>query len=675
MILDLGLPDIDGLEVCRRLRRARPDLAILILTARDQELDVVAGLDAGADDYLVKPFRLQRAARARARAPAPRAGTSRREPEPLRPDRSVDPAARRAWRGATSSTLRPKEFDLLALLIGSAGRVVTRERIMEEVWDTAWMGSTKTLDTHVLDAAPAGRPRCDHDAARRRLPLRADVRRRLVLAIVRRRGRWRRRCSRCRSASSSSAPTATRSCCACSATRSRPRGSSTPARSGARPGRAAARPDRLAVYDRAGRRIAGRGPAAADTLVRDALRSGRAGATQRDGRLLAVAPAAQRRARRGRAAGRSAPTTAADATRARHLAAAARRSRRRRPRRRGARRAVLGGRLTGPLDRLAAAARRLGTATSRRARRAPACRSSTRSGARSTPRRSASTTSSTRERAFSADASHQLRTPLAALRIELEALELRGERGPELAAALREVDRLQADDRRAAGARARRAARRGPTDLGDAVGDAAAAWRGPLAQRSRPLRVVVQAPDPTRARRAGLGRQILDVLLSNACEHGAGEVTVTVRESGDFLAVDVHDEGAGRRGRAGGLQAAQRVSRRSRHRPGARELARARGGRRAGAARAGARADLHADLGSSLSLRVSRGGRIGSPSLRPASISRPRVSSASNSAPSRIATLEIHSQMRNDDHAAERAVGLVVAAEVRDVERERAPRR
>jgi DNA-binding response OmpR family regulator len=152
VILDLGLPDADGIDVCRRLRHARPDLAILILSARDQELDIVAGLDAGADDYLVKPFRLSELlARVRAHlrrvaeaAPAP-------ETEPLRAGEvTVDLAARRVWRGGEELALRPKEFDLLALLAGDAGRAVTRERIMREVWDTDWLGSTKTLDTHIL---------------------------------------------------------------------------------------------------------------------------------------------------------------------------------------------------------------------------------------------------------------------------------------------------------------------------------------------------------------------------------------------------------------------------------------------------------------------------------------------------------------------------------------------
>jgi DNA-binding response OmpR family regulator len=151
VILDLGLPDIDGIDVCRKLRRARADLAILILTARDQELDVVAGLDAGADDYLVKPFRLSELL-ARVRAHLRRAASAPLEDESeLRArDVVVDRGARRAWRAAQPLELRPKEFDLLAVLVADAGRVVTRERLMREVWDTEWIGSTKTLDTHVL---------------------------------------------------------------------------------------------------------------------------------------------------------------------------------------------------------------------------------------------------------------------------------------------------------------------------------------------------------------------------------------------------------------------------------------------------------------------------------------------------------------------------------------------
>jgi DNA-binding response OmpR family regulator len=152
VVLDLGLPDVDGIDVCRRLRAARPELAILIVTARDHELDVVAGLDAGADDYLVKPFRLSELlARVRAHMRRAAAVDPGERDEPLRAGQVVvDRAARRAWTRGDELALRPKEFDLLALLVAEAGRAVTRERIMREVWDTDWLGATKTLDTHVL---------------------------------------------------------------------------------------------------------------------------------------------------------------------------------------------------------------------------------------------------------------------------------------------------------------------------------------------------------------------------------------------------------------------------------------------------------------------------------------------------------------------------------------------
>ncbi len=152
VVLDLGLPDIDGIDVCRKLRSARPELAILILSARDEELDVVAGLDAGADDYLVKPFRLSELlarVRAHLRRASERADGDVAEPLQVG-ELTVDTAARRVWRGEEELALRPKEFDLLDLLAREAGRAVTRDRIMREVWDTEWLGSTKTLDTHVL---------------------------------------------------------------------------------------------------------------------------------------------------------------------------------------------------------------------------------------------------------------------------------------------------------------------------------------------------------------------------------------------------------------------------------------------------------------------------------------------------------------------------------------------
>lgn len=161
VVLDLGLPDLDGIEVCRRMRAARADLAILILSARDQELDVVAGLDAGADDYLIKPFRLAELL-ARVRAQLRRRAADEPSPstEPLEAGGvTVDVSARRTFVDGRELALRPREFELLVLLISEAGRAVTRERLMQDVWNTDWLGSTKTLDTHVMSLRQKlGRP-------------------------------------------------------------------------------------------------------------------------------------------------------------------------------------------------------------------------------------------------------------------------------------------------------------------------------------------------------------------------------------------------------------------------------------------------------------------------------------------------------------------------------------
>ena len=144
LVLDIGLPGLDGLEVCRRVREARPEVAVIFLTAQSGELDAVAGLDAGGDDYVTKPFRL---AELLARV---RAQLRRVAPEELRvADLRVDLAARQAWKGDEVLDLSPKEFDLLALLMGRSGQAVRREDIMSEVWDENWFGSTKTLDMHI----------------------------------------------------------------------------------------------------------------------------------------------------------------------------------------------------------------------------------------------------------------------------------------------------------------------------------------------------------------------------------------------------------------------------------------------------------------------------------------------------------------------------------------------
>ncbi|MEY2448806.1 MAG: hypothetical protein QOH79_2282 [Acidimicrobiaceae bacterium] len=147
VLLDLGLPDGDGVDVCTQLRAAIPSTTIVILTARTDEIDIVVGLDAGADDYITKPFRLgELLARIRAHLRRPHGdGGETFVVGPL----TVDMASRRVLCEGAEVELRPKEFDLLALLSGNAGRAMPRERIMEEVWDEHWFGSTKTLDMHI----------------------------------------------------------------------------------------------------------------------------------------------------------------------------------------------------------------------------------------------------------------------------------------------------------------------------------------------------------------------------------------------------------------------------------------------------------------------------------------------------------------------------------------------
>lgn len=150
VLLDLGLPDTDGLDVCQALIAEHVGLRVLVLTARVEEIDVVLGLDAGAVDYVTKPFRLaELLARVRAQlrvTPFPvGAVDDRLEIGEL----IVDPAARRVWLADAEIELRAKEFDLLLILARSEGRVLTREDLMTRVWDAHWFGSTKTLDVHI----------------------------------------------------------------------------------------------------------------------------------------------------------------------------------------------------------------------------------------------------------------------------------------------------------------------------------------------------------------------------------------------------------------------------------------------------------------------------------------------------------------------------------------------
>jgi len=171
VILDLGLPDIDGLDVCRRAREGGYDGSIMILTARGGELDRVVGLDIGADDYLAKPFPLSEML-ARVRALLRRSGVVTVEAatspvpsvEPPATQRSRPPAddatpagdalridtrGRRVWVGASELPVSAKEFDVLALLDADPGAVITRERLMDEVWDENWFGSTRTHDATI----------------------------------------------------------------------------------------------------------------------------------------------------------------------------------------------------------------------------------------------------------------------------------------------------------------------------------------------------------------------------------------------------------------------------------------------------------------------------------------------------------------------------------------------
>jgi two-component system response regulator RegX3 len=147
VLLDLRLPDIDGLEVCRALR-ARSEVPIIVVTAKGEEVDRVVGLELGADDYVVKPFGLRELV-ARIRAVLRRAGR-RTESNVLETgELRIDLRTRRVAVNGTQVELTAKEYDLLVLLARDSGAVVTKQRILNEVWNTSWYGAAKTVDVHV----------------------------------------------------------------------------------------------------------------------------------------------------------------------------------------------------------------------------------------------------------------------------------------------------------------------------------------------------------------------------------------------------------------------------------------------------------------------------------------------------------------------------------------------
>jgi DNA-binding response OmpR family regulator len=144
LLLDLGLPGVDGLEVCRRVRAEQPDLPVLMLTARTDEVDFVVGLDAGADDYVGKPFRLAELL-ARVRALLRRLNPDVVEVAGVR----MELSGRRVLVDGREVGLANKEFELLRVLMLHAGQVVTREEILREVWHDPDMKTSKTLDMHM----------------------------------------------------------------------------------------------------------------------------------------------------------------------------------------------------------------------------------------------------------------------------------------------------------------------------------------------------------------------------------------------------------------------------------------------------------------------------------------------------------------------------------------------
>ncbi len=150
VVLDLNLPDIDGIEVCRRIRKSA-DVPIIMLTARDEDVDKIIGLEVGADDYLTKPFN-PRELVARVKSVLRRSGPDRKDLESAQirhGDLAVDAGRREVRVGEDEVQLAPKEFDLLWELLDHRGLVLTRDQLLERVWGYTFAGDTRTVDVHV----------------------------------------------------------------------------------------------------------------------------------------------------------------------------------------------------------------------------------------------------------------------------------------------------------------------------------------------------------------------------------------------------------------------------------------------------------------------------------------------------------------------------------------------
>jgi len=151
IILDLMLPGMDGLEVCRAVRRMPTYVPIIMLTARNEDMDKVVGLELGADDYITKPFNTHELiARVRAVLRLARGRAAMEEPDRLRIGQlEIDLTGRTVTVGGQPVELTPKEFDLLVLLASHPGRVFGRETLLEKVWGYAYLGDSRTVDVHI----------------------------------------------------------------------------------------------------------------------------------------------------------------------------------------------------------------------------------------------------------------------------------------------------------------------------------------------------------------------------------------------------------------------------------------------------------------------------------------------------------------------------------------------